>query len=70
MSGITVAILGQPRMTSRGTLLPISIDPKGRVGVAGMDNAFNDRFDTLREVLLDGFLAERPVKSTTRLAQE
>jgi len=47
-------------------LIEISIDPKGRIGVAGKDNAFNDRFDTLREVFLDGFLMERSsVKSGT-----
>ena len=39
-------------------LIEISIDPKGRIGVAGKGSAFNDRFDTLREVFLDGFLAE------------
>ena len=43
-------------------LIEISIDPKGRLGVAGRSSAFNDRFDTLREVFLEGFLEERSVE--------
>ena len=48
-------------------LIEISIDPKGRIGVAGKDSAFNDRFDTLREVFLDGFLQERFVRQENEL---
>lgn len=51
-------------------LIEISVDPKGRIGVAGKDSAFNDRFDALREAFLYGLLAQRSVKSGTRRLQE
>lgn len=47
-------------------LIEISIAPKGRVGVAGKNSSFNQRFEALREVFLDGFLEERPGKKGAR----
>ncbi len=41
-------------------LLEISTSPGTRALMGGRDTAFNDRFNTLKEVFLDGFLRGRP----------
>lgn len=41
-------------------LLEISTSPKTRALAGWRDTTFNDRFGTLKEVFLDGFLKDRP----------